>query len=390
MAKSITSITRQKLYDLVWERPTRTVAAELGVSDVALAKACRRAEISIPPRGYWARKAAGQKLLKTPLPPRFPGAADELWIGGHHHRYWHHYSEEELLNMSEPPLPVFDESMEAVAARVEKMVRPIAIVRNFDNAFGDISRLLTHDEERRKHGTSYDRPRYDSGVQRRRLLLLNSIFLAARSLGCSASMTTSKWQLDDPQHRGICIAVGAQHVSFMLESPNFKNPRGRVDNEDNRLKLSIGSPSNPDATGKFWVDADKTKLESQIREFMIAVLIKAEQQHRDQAFHHREWLIERKEDVIKEIARRKAEQERREKEQRAREEKAKVDALLRQAEDMQKAMTIRAYVQEIRRRLSATSGGSEAFENWSKWALGVADQLDPAMDPELLLDPSRN
>jgi len=173
-------------------------------------------------------------------------------------------------------------------------------------------------------------------------------------------------------------------VSFILESPNFKNARGHVDNEDNRLKLSLCSPSSPDASGKFWVDADKRKLEGQIREFMIAVLIKAEQRHRDQAFHHREWLIERKEDVIKEIARRKAEQERREKEQRAREEKAKVDALLRQAEDIQKAMTIRAYVQEIRRRLPAPSGSSEAFENWSKWTLEVADQLDPAMNPELL------
>ncbi|HEY2007349.1 MAG TPA: hypothetical protein VGH23_00040 [Rhizomicrobium sp.] len=388
MAKSVTSISRQELYDLVWERPTRTVASELGVSDVALAKACRRAEIPIPPRGYWARKAAGQKPTKIPLPLRFPGAADELWIGGHQYRHWHHYSEEELLNMPEPPLPVFEESMEAVASRVEKMVRPIAAARNFDKAFGDISRLLAHDEERRRRASSYDKPRYDSGVQRRRLLLLNSIFLAARSLGCSASMTTSKWQVDDPQHRGICITVGAQHVNFMLESPNFKNTRGRIDKEDNRLKLSLGSPSNPDACGKFWIDADKRKLESQIREFMIAVLIKAEQQHRDHAFHHREWLIKQKEDAIKELARHKAEQGRREKEQRVREEKAKVDSLLRQAEDMHKAMTIRVYVQEIRRRHSAASGGSEAFENWFEWALGVADQLDPAMHPELLLFPS--
>jgi hypothetical protein len=51
MPTSGKSLTRQKLYDLVWDQPTRTVATEIGVSDVALAKACRRAEIPIPPRG---------------------------------------------------------------------------------------------------------------------------------------------------------------------------------------------------------------------------------------------------------------------------------------------------------------------------------------------------
>lgn len=31
-------------------------------------KACRRHNIPVPPRGYWQRKAAGQKLRQTPLP----------------------------------------------------------------------------------------------------------------------------------------------------------------------------------------------------------------------------------------------------------------------------------------------------------------------------------
>jgi hypothetical protein len=44
--------TRQQLYDLAWTQPTRTVAAEIGISDVALAKICRKADVPIPPRGY--------------------------------------------------------------------------------------------------------------------------------------------------------------------------------------------------------------------------------------------------------------------------------------------------------------------------------------------------
>ena len=40
-----------------------------GVSDVAIAKACALLDIPKPPRGYWAKKAAGQKLPDRPALP---------------------------------------------------------------------------------------------------------------------------------------------------------------------------------------------------------------------------------------------------------------------------------------------------------------------------------
>jgi hypothetical protein len=44
------------------------LAAELGISDVGLAKACRRHGVPVPARGYWAKLRAGHKLVQTPLP----------------------------------------------------------------------------------------------------------------------------------------------------------------------------------------------------------------------------------------------------------------------------------------------------------------------------------
>jgi hypothetical protein len=35
-------ITREELQQLVWSNPTRTVAKEIGLSDVELAKICRK------------------------------------------------------------------------------------------------------------------------------------------------------------------------------------------------------------------------------------------------------------------------------------------------------------------------------------------------------------
>lgn len=57
---------RQRLYDEVWEEPTQKVAQRYGVSDVAIAKACALLGIPKPPRGYWAKKAAGRRLPARP------------------------------------------------------------------------------------------------------------------------------------------------------------------------------------------------------------------------------------------------------------------------------------------------------------------------------------
>jgi hypothetical protein len=77
--------TRKELYDLVWSQPMRTVAASVGISDVALAKHCKKAHIPVPNRGYWARKQAGKSTVQIALPARFPGASDR--IGGVAHSY---------------------------------------------------------------------------------------------------------------------------------------------------------------------------------------------------------------------------------------------------------------------------------------------------------------
>lgn len=62
---------RERLYEEVWAEPTQKVAQRYGVSDVAIAKACTLLDIPKPPRGYWARKAAGQTLPERPPLPKY-------------------------------------------------------------------------------------------------------------------------------------------------------------------------------------------------------------------------------------------------------------------------------------------------------------------------------
>lgn len=59
---------RQKLYEEVWTKPVVDVAVQYGVSDVAIHKVCKSLNVPVPPRGYWARLRAGEKLKRPSLP----------------------------------------------------------------------------------------------------------------------------------------------------------------------------------------------------------------------------------------------------------------------------------------------------------------------------------
>lgn len=80
MARS--QIKRDELYDLVWHKPMVKVAEEFGLSDRGMAKICTRHDIPVPPRGYWARKQAGQKIRKPALKKRLNKGDTIIIYGG--------------------------------------------------------------------------------------------------------------------------------------------------------------------------------------------------------------------------------------------------------------------------------------------------------------------
>ena len=74
--------TREEFYEPVWSKPMTRLAKEFVLSDVALHKICRKHDIPNPPLGWWAKKAAGQKVKQTPLPRAKVGVASLITIVG--------------------------------------------------------------------------------------------------------------------------------------------------------------------------------------------------------------------------------------------------------------------------------------------------------------------
>jgi integrase len=75
-------VEREVLYRLVWEAPVSEVAQRFRISDVGLAKACRRTAIPTPARGYWMRVEAGLHVSIPQLPPAPPGLPSRIRIRG--------------------------------------------------------------------------------------------------------------------------------------------------------------------------------------------------------------------------------------------------------------------------------------------------------------------
>lgn len=71
---------RAALFDLVWSKSMVQVAKEWGLSDVGLAKACRRLQIPLPGRGHWAKTRAGKRVRRPRLPELPDGEAVEIVV----------------------------------------------------------------------------------------------------------------------------------------------------------------------------------------------------------------------------------------------------------------------------------------------------------------------
>ena len=63
-----TILTRQELYDLVWENPLSKLAKKYNLSDNGLRKVCKKLDIPLPKNGHWQKIQFNKKVIKEKLP----------------------------------------------------------------------------------------------------------------------------------------------------------------------------------------------------------------------------------------------------------------------------------------------------------------------------------
>ena len=379
--------TRAELHELVWAEPMRTLAMRFGISDVALKKVCTKAHIPAPPRGHWARKQAGKKTLRVPLPPRPAGMVDEIDIPARNAYAYRGWSEAEILGPIPDP-PTFDEPVESVRERVRMQIGRVAVARDLSNRHVTIARLLQEDEIRaEKQRTAsfvlpWQKPLFDTPLARRRLRILNALFLATARAG-------GVGYISEREDESIGISVHQQHVAIKLaEAP--KRRRRSVAGEPLKrekpvLRLAILHGYGGNTERASWEDND-TMLEAHIGEIAVEVIVTAELQHREHCVRLHDWRVERKAELEAERRRQEAEAERKRREREAALAKERVDRLLARAKALTDACAIRAYVEAVCSAPAVIAVDAGALVSWRAWALQQADRLDPLISGAFLTD----
>lgn len=347
---------------------------------MAIAKHCRKANIPMPPLGYWARIAAGKKPAKVPsLPMRLPGQEDRVTLGAKT-QYRAYYPEEDLTeDLTEP---VFVDSAEQLVAEAISRLGKVRFVSELSNPHPGLRTVLNSEERLREKSkqpySSHYKPHFEAPHFQRQLRIINSLFLAFDRIGC-----TGQVYVEDHWVKGIGtmhtlrtgLRIGDVGVSLeFLESQTPKNQKTSGRTPSMTLRAMSWHEGLPPS---HWHDAPDNKLEKQLTQISHALLGRAEKLLRLSALSEYQRRVECRATIIREQAAKRAEAERKRLEEIALHQQACRQSLIDLSRDYQEARNIRNMVDAFKLHPENSDCNRAAFDEWSLKALAIADSIDP-------------
>lgn len=384
-------LSREALYALVWETPLSKLAPKLGYSDVGLAKACGKMKVPRPNRGYWAKKAAGKRVRRPPL-PALPASDYETPRELAQRKETGHTDG----SSSEPALPgpVADQvQFESDPRNRLKVAKSLRSPHELVETARDVLRGSAKGSD--DYVRNWRVRHLDIDVSKasltRALRIMNTVVKAFEKRGWEVSVGTGK-------ERGSYVRVLDQKISFGIREPwkqvenepakprrlpggEWYTPHQAKYREEpsGRLALVVRN-SWGRAVDKSLGDTKTRQLEDRLNDFMVLVVKVAHQRA--------EWHRQR---IESEMRRREEEQIRLEERRKREAEAARFKALTEQANRWRQSRTITDYIEAARvRAASVTLEKAEAQEltEWLDWAEERAQALDPLSgDLEALYKP---
>lgn len=366
---------RKKLYEEVWNEPVSTVAKKYGVSDVAIHKICKSMDIPVPPRGYWAKKRAGQKVEKEPLPKtdkrttvtryssieRKPPAPEPELMGIlSEEEYQTLYSVAESIEML-PEGSRYHKTISAYKASIDV----------WRKEYGNRHYLHREHPAPELTNTVSDQTRL------RVFRILNSLVKGTAELGCGIT-------------ENLYMIVRGETVPVTFSEAKDKKDHILTKQEEREL-AEYERKSKTDS----WAYKPNIRKYDHVYNGKLTIKINNQYSFRDSESHVIEDRLTeilfalykasegvRLERLRREEAARKAEEERQRKQRRLEMFNAEIDItnrLLNEANDYEIASRIRRYVERVR---SLADPSDQKARGWIEWATEKADWFDPSVARE--------
>lgn len=382
MSQNRIKLEREKLYEEVWAEPITVIAARYNLSDVGMAKACRRLNIPLPGRGYWARIRAGQSIKKIPLPAIPENSCSFV----------------EVTQMSDL------EVSEKLADKAKKQATPIEIIK-VDEVLIDPHPLIKAAQKRLSLKTGWSDER---GIRKAPTEIVN---IAVTQGSLDRALRIMDALVKKLVSRGVAISIDSSRGETMLAFDGVKFPLSiseqikRTDHVitpdeqsklDRQAKRTTWSPNysylylpryDYHPTGSLTItvghwparncrDTTNTTLEERLGEvvnnvFEVARIVKERELEMARAAEERRLAAERYELIS----------QRQEKETEAFEE------LESAANDFERSRRILAYVLAVEQHALDAGSMTSDLKNWIEWARQKAAWLNPVNEiSDLILD----
>lgn len=340
------TVERERLYEEAWAEPMSSLAKRYHVSDVALAKVCRKLGVPVPPRGYWARIRNGYRVTKPPLPKLDSGKQTSTTVSPY--------------EAKSRDVPEAVKEQHVYEAAPENRISEAYFSRKLHPLVQTTKQILAGRMEPSGKIVALN-VRVSKSSRDRALRILSALFYACEERGFSV---TAK------ERRESLILIKGEEVAFLLEEPSR-----RITIPESKRQSSWSPTFELEPTGKLifriqeyvdiprknWYDGAKQKLEDQLND-VIAGLVEA-------SLAVREKRIEReKQEIIR------AEQER----ERLlyADRRRQLESDVKQLQEASRLRELAGYVQ----KQFLDEENQDLIHRWSDWVNRIANDIDPTRD----------
>lgn len=354
MAEEIT-ISRQELYDLVWSKPVVKIAKEFGISDVGVAKICKKMNIPKPGLGYWAKKEFGKRTRTKQLSEFNPGGVES-------------YTIRKSVEPSLKPESDYIQQHREFEERPENKVIVKSTLRN--------SHPLVQEAKLQFKEPHIDRYKRCSGGRgclnisvgkdsvHRTLRIMDALVKALSKRGFETSQSGDYESVTS-------VNIDGEDLHFQIYEPSKEIPNDNSNEDDSwyssrnlytyvptgDLTLRITNIYHGDKAVK---DTKTQCIEDRLNEFIL-LLIKASEYEKNRRIERE---IERREYEERVREEREIQMEREQEQQRVKE-------LFSNAADWQKCIHVRDYITEVQNHAK----GNE-LDSWVMWANEQVDSVE--------------
>lgn len=358
---AVITLTREQLYERVWQTPSLHLCKEFGLSDVGLAKLCKRHKIPKPYLGYWARKAAGGKPKVTPLPICNDSSIATIQFA----------QPEPTVQESE----FFDPEIEALYRKElqrERLVVPAALRSPLP--------IVARTKEALHSGKWPDEPTLHVSVSKsfvdRAMRIMNALLKELLARGYTI-------EKEGRYHSNATVIRGYGHeFGFRIREPSVMVQRmdtfyHRMRTEydpSGRIQLEIEGFGS--WTPKVVRDGKRSIIEDRIGDIPAQMLKAIDAARRKKA----EWEAEERRREAERQAKWEAEERAKEAARLAAAKKRRELALFKRARLWKRCGDLREFVEAVRKLTEERplpEGAKQEAAEWIEWATGVADAYDP-------------